>query len=74
MYSYLSMKMRWVCSFVDKSITSSDVSKLKLDKFNLERSNFLAARIIKHWNKVVGGLRHLPLFGVFKTCYLSNSL
>lgn len=66
MYSYLSMKMGWVCSFVGKGITSSDVSKLKLDKFNLERSNFLAARIIKHWNKLVGGRRQLPLLGVFK--------
>lgn len=67
MYSYLSMKMGWVCSFVDKGITSSDVSELKLDKFNLERSNFLAARVIKHWNKLVGGVRYLPLLGVFKT-------
>lgn len=67
MYSYLPMKMGWVCSSVDKGIASSDVSKLKLDKFNLERSNFLAARIIKHWKKFVGGVRHLPLLGVFKT-------
>lgn len=74
MYGYLSMKMGWVCSFVGKGITSSDVSKLKLDKFNLERSNFLAARVIKHWNKLVGGRRQLPLLGVFKTCCLSNSL
>jgi len=67
MYSYLSMKMSWVCSSVDKGITSSDVSVLKLNKFNLERSNFLAARIIKHRNRLVGGVRHLPLIGVFKT-------
>lgn len=67
MYSDLSMKMGWLCSFVGKGITSSDVLKLKLDKFNLERSNFLAARIIKHWNKLVGGRRQLPLLGIFKT-------
>lgn len=66
MYSYLSMKTGWVCSFVGKGITSPDVSKLKLDKFNLERSNFLAARIIKHWNKLVGGRRQLPLLEVFR--------
>lgn len=54
-----------MCSFVDKGITSSHASKL--DKFNLGRSNFLAARIIKHWNKYVGGVRHLPLHGAFKT-------
>lgn len=72
MYSYLSMKMGWVCSFIGKGITSSDVSKLKLDKFSLERSNFLAARAIKHWNKLVGGRRQLPLLGVFKTrCVVS---
>lgn len=74
MHSYLSMKMGWVCSFVNKGTTSSDVSRLKLYKFNLERSNFLTARIIKHQNKLVGGVRHLPLFGVFKTSCLSNTL
>lgn len=72
MYSYLSMKMGWVCSFIGKGITSPDVLKLKLDKFSLERSNFLAARAIKHWNKLVGGRRQLPLLGVFKTrCVVS---
>lgn len=66
-YSYLSMKMGCECRFVDKSITSSDVSKSKSDKFNLERSNFLAARVMRRWSKLADGTRHSPFLGAFKT-------